>query len=186
MKNIILATALAAIASPSSAGVVLNAVETGGNVVISGGGTLDISLANYWSTSPNQNSGVTPNQWIQFGPVATQDLYQFTSGFSGPPGIGPGGTTTFSTSSSGDHFGLNFLNALVFVPGGYSSGDPLTQSGTFAGHTFASIGLAEGSYTWTWDTASGGTDFFTINVPAPGVMAMAGFAALAAARRRRA
>ena len=73
------------------------------------------------------------------------------------------------------------------MPLGYSSGDPLAGSATWAGETFASLGLAPGEYTFTIPS-----DTFTVvigQVPMPAtllllVSAVAGLGAVRTWRRR--
>jgi hypothetical protein len=36
------------------------------------------------------------------------------------------------------------------VPAGYTSGSALSETDTYAGKTFASMGLTPGTYVWKW------------------------------------
>ena len=71
----------------------------------------------------------------------------------------------------------------VFVPAGYSSGDPLgVSTATWTGETLDSLGLAIGSYTWTW-----AGDSMTVNIvpePTTALLLTTGLAGLAVRRRR--
>ena len=174
-------------AGPTFGGVTLAAEEVGDDVVISGGGTLDTSLWTFLGPGV-QMPGVEADAVVAIGPEGLVDLYIMPVGFSGPDSIGPGTTPFFADSSDGDALGVGWVPfPIIAVPTGYVSGDPLTGSeSTFVDHSLDSLGLAEGRYTWTWETAAGGSDFFTINiVPAPGAVAVAGLFALASGRRRR-
>jgi hypothetical protein len=94
-----------------------------------------------------------------------------------------------ASSGSGDFVGVREQVGGIDVPTGYVSGSPLSDSSTYAGQTFASLGLTPGSYTWTW--GSGPTaDSFTLDigvVPEPSTWAMLlmGFAGLASVWRKR-
>jgi PEP-CTERM motif len=99
----------------------------------------------------------------------------------GPSNFGPGGST-FASSGGGDIVGIFAPIGSIIVPTGYVSGSPLSDSSTFAGQTFASLGVTPGSYKWTW--GSGPTaDGFTIEVgvpePSTWAMLLIGFAGLA-------
>lgn len=176
--------------SPAMAGVVVIVEEIGNDVVISGGGTLDTSLWTYLNTVP-QSPGLQANLAVVLGPVPlTNDIYGAPINFTGPAMIGPGTATFFADGGNGDPFGLFWLpdpaHTAMFVPAGYVSGELLTGTmSTFLDHSFSSLGLTEGTYTWTWDTADGQGDFFSINVvPAPSMFALLGIAGLVPGRRR--
>ncbi len=183
MKRIILGTAVT-LASSASGDVVINVSETGGNVVMTGAGTLDTSAWTLAATLP-MTPRMLPSGHMVVGPAVNVDLYDSPSGFAGPASVGSG-ASFFADIGFTDAFGLDWDFAVLVTPAGYASGDALAGSATYVGHSFASLGLAEGTYTWTWDTASGGTDSFTINIPTPGALALAGVAGFAAVRRRRA
>jgi hypothetical protein len=40
----------------------------------------------------------------------------------------------------------------ILVPGGYVSGDPLSDTSTYLNQTFSSLGVTAGTYVWTWGT----------------------------------
>jgi hypothetical protein len=82
---------------------------------------------------------------------------------SGPTEFGTGTNDLFSTLHSGDFTGIAGLAGVIETPSTYVSGDPLSGSATWANSTFASLGLALGTYTWTW--GSGDTaDSFVANI----------------------
>ena len=57
----------------------------------------------------------------------------------------------------------------MFVPTGYVSGASLgTSTDTWSGATFASLGVAPGTYTWTWGTGAD-ADSFTLQIGAAAV-----------------
>jgi hypothetical protein len=181
------------ICNSALAGVTIKVEEVGSDVVMAGGGTLDLSL---WTlfTPGFGTPGMKADEGVSLGPdpMHEVDLYFTPQGFAGPASIGTGTSFIPATSGSGDPSGLTWtapmgLTELLGVPSGYTSGDPIIGStALFEGESFLTMGISPGSYTWTWDTATGGSDFFTINVnvPAPGALALFGFAFLRPRRRR--
>jgi VPDSG-CTERM motif len=49
------------------------------------------------------------------------------------------------------------------VPSGYLTGNPLSGTSTYQEATLASLGLAAGTYTWTWGTGMN-ADSFTLQI----------------------
>jgi hypothetical protein len=49
------------------------------------------------------------------------------------------------------------------LPQGYVSGDPLSDSATYTGATFASLGVTPGTYVWTWGSGAD-ADNFTLQI----------------------
>lgn len=185
----LLVAALAAACAPSAfAGIILTAEEVGDDVVIHGGGTLDVSTWTFLSPGL-QLTGIQASANIGVGPApqAMVDIYTVPGMIDGPTSIGPGTDPFFADTGGGDAFGLGWSPGLsiLAVPSGYT-GAELSSTSTYLDHSFDTLGLAIGEYTWTWDTIDGGSDFFTLNVvPAPGALALLGLAALARRRRAR-
>jgi hypothetical protein len=133
-------------AASSGADIVITAVETGGNVVFTATGSLDVS-------------GLTPTPsgdfLARFEPSAAVidfggpgDLYDLA--ISGGP-IGPGGSI-IASSRFGDTVGFSAgISDTLVVPSGYVSGTPLFSTITFETATFASLGITPGSYKYTYE-----------------------------------
>ena len=75
------------------------------------------------------------------------------------------------------------------MPHGYVSGAPLSDTSTYSGATFASLGVTPGRYEWTW--GSGANQNFTLVIGAAAVpecstwaMMLLGFAGLGFAAYR--
>ena len=184
----LIAFLLVAGAPAAQAGVILTAVESGGDVVISGEGTLNTGA---WSTffELTDPSILNPTRRIIVGPTPAvpSNRYGQPDNFMGDLAFGTEGDA-FASSGSGDLIGLTFLagDRQLYVPDGYVSGDPLSGSATWAGETFASLGMEIGQYEWTWGSGST-ADSFTLNVvPEPSTAALMtlGLVGLAARRRR--
>jgi len=183
--KLIAASLLAGIAVPASAAVVLNVQNVGNDLVISGGGTLDITTWNFDSTVSNVPS--LSDDGVSVGTSANVDFYTMPANFAGVGTIETGRGAT-ANSGTGDAFGLFWVDDIGgSVPVGYVSGSPLLGTATFLNESLATFNLSVGqSFTWTWDTASAGTDSFTINVvPEPTSLAVMLVALAGVARRRR-
>lgn len=109
-------------------------------------------------TRPRNSDRVAIRETFSCGP----DL---PSNFTGPSAFGSGGIS-FASSSSGDAFYFDLDD--LYVPLGYVSGSSIAMSGTYAGHTFMSLGLTPGTYVWTLGSGMA-TDTFTINVQSAAV-----------------
>jgi PEP-CTERM motif-containing protein len=68
----------------------------------------------------------------------------------------------------------------LWVPHGYVSDTPLSDSSTYDGATFASIGVIPGRYEWTWGSGANQNFTLVVGTPEPSTWAMMllGFAGL--------
>ncbi|MCP4590211.1 MAG: PEP-CTERM sorting domain-containing protein [bacterium] len=171
----------------ASAGVIVTVEETGGDVVMTGGGTLDLSLAT--GGLVDSFFPVIADDMLFVGQSDPGQLFGLVN-FAGPGFVGSGPYTS-ADSWTGDIIGIltggHGGGGALAVPFGYVSGDPLGPStATYTGETFASLGLTEGSYTWTWDTAVRSDDFFTLDIiPEPTALSLLALGGMAMIRRRR-
>jgi hypothetical protein len=174
-----------AVGSQAEASVVIDISQTGGDVVGTGGGTLDLTGLTFFESASVGGMGVVvPVDGVAIvGPDVIADVYD---GASGPASFGPG-FATFGSDYTGIAFGAAgslFGLPVVVVPHGYVSGAPLLGSSTFAGETIASLGLTPGTYVYAWNSAPGIDDSLTINIgtvvpePSTWVMMLLGFAGL--------
>jgi hypothetical protein len=139
---VLFGTTVAANASP----YVVTIKEVGFNVVATGSGEFNLT-----GLSPGLigtfSSEVQPLSALIFtGALGNTTLY---SGLSGPSTFGIGGSTGASSGISGDIVGLSRVDGL-YVPLGYVSGNPLSDSATYDNATLASLGITPGTYVWTW------------------------------------
>jgi hypothetical protein len=159
---------LIAATMPCAADVTVTIEEVGGDVYVSGSGTFDVSL---WEFGGRGEifGWIVSWQLVVIGPSKADaipgDAYVAPVNLQGPDAIGEVGPGFFADSGNGDPFGLIWdEGGLLVVPLDYESGAELEGDATFLEHSFDSLGLEEGSYTWTWDTADGAGDSFTVIV----------------------
>lgn len=155
---------------PAQATYIVTLEQVGSNVVATGGGAIDLTGLFF----SNQLSPVFPALDPNHGEITTGqpgspvDLY---TGFTGPTTFGSE-SGTLATGGSGDFVGIvgkGFFGGapLFFVPQGYVSGTPLSDSATYNNATFNSLGVTPGSYVWTWGT--GPDQKFTLDAVGPAV-----------------
>ena len=80
--------------------------------------------------------------------VGAIDVYM---GFTGPTNFGSG-DLILADSGSGGLTAIDGTDDQLSVPSGYVSGDPLSDSSTYPGQTFLSLGVTPGTYEWSWGT----------------------------------
>jgi hypothetical protein len=160
---------------------VVNFQEVGPDVIATTSGSIDLSGLSFVLQGPSL-AGVRADVALFVASAGTGDLY---STIAGPSSFGPGGLE-LASSSNGSFFAINGSQQVVGVPVGYVSGTALSATTTFAGRTFADLGLAPATYVYNLpaDTV---TFTFGTSVPEPGAWAMmiGGFALVGAASRRR-
>jgi hypothetical protein len=159
--------------------------QVGTDVVVTGSGTIDLTGLSFFANGSAPAAMIIPIQGLLYlndGPV---DVY---ANISGPFSFGMGGTTRAS-SSSGDAVGLDGLGSnRLFVPSGYLSGNPLSDTSTYSNATLASVGVTPGTYIWTWGTGIHADSFTLQIVPEPSTSALLGLTGIGAgvmAYRRR-
>jgi PEP-CTERM motif len=165
-------------AQSAQAGYVVDVTQQGGNVVATGSGPIDLTGLTFDTSSPQSIIIFPAFGSIATGITGTVDLY---AGITGPANFGSG-TLTFASSDSGDLVGVGSFVHEIAVPLGYVSDSPLSDTATYDGQTFSSLGATPGTYKWTW--GSGANQNFTLvigtAVPEPSTWAMMllGFAGL--------
>jgi hypothetical protein len=172
-----LAACLAAAAGPARAAYTVTFSELGPDVVARGSGTIDLGGLTF-ITSGFTTPEIAPTFATEAtGTAGAVDEYNGASGPSPPIGWGPG-VFTSATMGTGDLVGIQKLigePGFVFVPMGYASGAPLSDMATYAGQSFATLGLTPGTYEWTWGS-SAADDTFTLvaAVPEPASLTLLG------------
>jgi uncharacterized protein (TIGR03382 family) len=177
----------ALIVSTADAAFIVTAVESGGNVVVTGSGTIDTT--GLTSVTPE---GVGPTFFpsiaeVLLGNKGFAEVEQYT-GISGPTSFGSFNGNETPTSGSGDDVGISGNYSQILLPSNYVSGAELSDTDTWAGARFVSLGLTQGLYVYTWGTGSD-ADSFTVEigspVPEPAALAVFGLPALVGLLRRR-
>jgi hypothetical protein len=184
-----LAACLATSASPARAAYIVTFSQLGLNVVASGSGSIDLTGLTFITSGSTQPEIAPTFATEATGAAGAVDEY---SGASGPVGFGPG-VFTSATTGTGDLVGIQQLigepAGFVFVPTGYASGAPLSDTATYDNQSFVTLGLTLGTYEWTWGNGAA-DDTFTLDVavPEPASLTLLGTAVglgLLARRRRR-
>lgn len=170
--------------------------EVGSDVVATIAGSFDLtSLVPQTTGSMTMRNFVSPNDGLagasdNSSPVSyaswrIDELSPYTQPFWGN-GTNAGNVPRFATTASGT--GSFYLEgnplaspetneARIRLPADYVSGSPINGTLTWAGQSYASMGL-QTSGQWDWQTANGGTVTLRINaVPEPATVALAGIGA---------
>jgi hypothetical protein len=175
---------VAGMTSPRARGaVVITIGEQGPNVVLVGSGTLNTDALTL--LVGGYASAVLQPNIAQFIGGSTFSLVSAYEGVIGPASIGPSSVLYTADVSGGHLVGVigGSSPAVLLVPEDYVSGSALASNATFTGHGLASLGLAEGSYVWTW--GSGPTaDSLTLNVIPESSTALITFLGLSLLLRR--
>lgn len=144
--------------SISQAAVVITALESGGDVIISTlGGSFDLTgLSGPTQGGTGGGTIIPSNPTITIG--ETDGFEHYYTGIVGPSSFGSGAQSYPDFNNNGDAIGIHLDR--LYVPLNYTSGDPIgVSSSTYVGETFASLGMTPGTYVWTWTG-----DSITLNV----------------------
>lgn len=148
------AAVLLAPATASANAYVVRLVQQGSNVVATGGGSIDLTGLTGAGPGAGGSGGFiyASSAYIAIGSGSGEDDY---SGFTGPTSFGTGSGFTTTTNGNGDLVGIAGSNAAIgevvlFVPSGYVSDHTLSDTATWDGASFASLGVNTGTYTWIW------------------------------------
>lgn len=162
--------------------VTTNFFQSGGDVVATTNGSIDLAGMSLVITSSIGVARVAPSIGFFFFDLGGYDAYQVAIADTQ---FGGGGLST-ANSSSGSHTGFWAMADLLYVDPGYLSGQAIASSATWSGGTFASLGMTAGTYVYaigenTWTVNIGGT------VPEPASLGLVGLAlaGLAASRKRK-
>jgi len=186
---LIAATAMLSLAMPpASAAFIETIAQVGDNVVAIGSGTIDTSDLGT-AQSVFLSATIYPSVgYVNIGPVS-DGFAQFYEGASGPTSIGSTAHDEVPSSGAGNYVGINGGYTQITVPVGYVSGAPLAATSTWDDATFASLGLDQGTYQYTFGSGAD-ADSFTVEIgstaiPEPAALAVFGTAAILLPLRRR-
>ena len=148
-----------------NAAVTIDIFESGGDIVATASGSLDISSLPLLPAEPPFSGLIAGSTWRpgQFDSViiaggGERDVY----GIDNQSIVFSTGSNFRATTSSGDIVAIGSLTGstnVLNVPQGYVSGSTLSGTSTWPGQTIASMGLIPGSYTFTW-----AADSVTVNI----------------------
>ena len=150
--------AIASLSDRVNAAAFIKVTESGGDVIVSAAGRLNIANLTFLGTSGTAQGINSSSSFLEVS-AGSVELYQ---SISGPSSFGTG-SFTFPSSGTGDRFGIRFGASSLAVPAGYISGTPLSGTSTFTNSSFAQLGLVPGYYTWTWGSGNN-ADYLTIKV----------------------
>jgi hypothetical protein len=140
--------------------IALTLSEVGPDVLATASGSIDLDDLTFAGGGPTFSIVIPALGTAVVG--ASGGFFDEYSGVSGPASFGPG-AITFATAGTGDFVGVQAVNNYLFVPDGYVSDAPLSGTATYAGQTFATLGLTPGTYVYTYGAAEdAGT--ITVNI----------------------
>jgi hypothetical protein len=154
--------------SISQAAVTINVVESGGDVIGTSSGSINLAALS-GPLSTLHDSGVVIGTAVEagasiiiVGPSFTADLW---SGVVPPAIFSTGDWIADSFDGGSVYVGAAMTTSRngIYVPPGYVSGTPVDGTSTWSGHTFATLGLIPGTYVFTWGSDVT-ADSLTINI----------------------
>ena len=197
MNMLAAATALGLAAlQQASAAVVVEALETGGDVTFTVSGTLDITGADAVFPFPleNPDTAIDPSNGFFATPAPANHTFVEIS-LTASTGIG-GNNNGFGTggfqvaASSTGVFGMfdaNLSGSALVLPVGFTSGDAVSATMLFSGTDFLTMGLTPGTYTYSLPSDSITVQVGPTVVPGPATLPLLGtvLGGLFIVRRRR-
>ena len=182
-------TAFMQISAPANATYTVTVERVGNNVVETGSGSLDLTDLTLGGTVTDEPPRISGNFGeIFLGAGAPSTAVDYYRGYSGPFHFGTG-PVFYADIGAGNIVGLAADAGTMFVPHGYVSGTALgTSTATWNNATTDSLGLAAGSYVWTWGVGAHADSFELQIIPEPDTLALLGLTGLGAgvmAYRRR-
>jgi hypothetical protein len=160
-------------ALPAQAAYIATLTQVGSNVVATGSGSIDLTGLHV-AVSGTAGAFLAPDvAATAIGPTADEAVTFYSgSSFTGPTSFGAG-LGASASSGGGDTVALIGIERFLGVPAGYVSDSPLSDTSTYDGQTFASLGATPGTYVWRWGIVCATTglqcvdDTFTLKIGVP-------------------
>lgn len=171
-------------ASAADAAMILRLEEVGGDVVVRGSGSINLSGLTF-KDSPDTYDNIFTSIQLYAGPEAISDGVDQWSGMTGPSTISSTSDSFLADAGTGNLFGVVSDDTsdpgatrlpLLVLPRSYVSGAALSGTTQFNSQTFTTMGITRGTLTWTLPSA----DTVTITTDAEPVPAPLGVASAAA------
>ena len=195
MKKILLCGLIAAVAlaiAPrrTDAAFTFTLSQVGNDVVITGSGTINFSALSLYVNGGGTTRIYPAGALLYSGSTGFTSFNGFNGGgLKGPANFGTGGLI-LPSSGTGSFVGIDGSDLVLLLPSGYTSGTSLTDTSTYLGQTFTTLGFTPGTYTYTWGSGANADSLTITGVLEPTTWALLGFGALVVGamnlRRRRA
>ncbi len=174
----------------SHSALIISIVESGPDVVTTLSGSINDLTGTTLVNTQNDtfSSFIRPDQSIVAFGLGGTVSFNIYAGFSSvPPSYGTSGSLSASSlTGSSVFFVRNNPSSPMFLPADYVLGTPMAATATYSGQSFASLGITEGTYVWSWTGDSVTMNVGAAPIPEPGTwVAMAVFAGGAAFARWR-
>lgn len=162
---ILLFCAVLAFAQQANADVVIDLIESGGDIVATLSGEINLAATQGFEGTSGGFNGYLDTLGAISITFQRTDLYGLDFNTWTPFGVS--GDFENWDSSSGDAWAM-FSNPILGVPTGYTSGTALSSTATRNNRTFAGLGWTVGSHVSTF-TNGNVSDSVTVNIiPEPG------------------
>jgi hypothetical protein len=162
--------------APANAAYVITVTQSGGNVVVSGSGTLNLTALTVATTGSCGGGHMGPSTGqLEVGQFMNTPCTEYN--ISGPASFGGGG---YSVPNSGTGLMVGVFESELVTDSSYVSGTQTSGTATWNSATFASLGLTPGTYVYTWGSGVN-ADSLTVQIgtgpaptPAPGSLTLIG------------
>lgn len=141
-------------AEPSHAVFLFQAIEIGNDVVLTGNGSINtfgLTFNGVGGIGSGTSAAFVGSLQVGSGSIS----HEYTSGDYVPFGsFGSGGPLGGEEPNSTSGNNVIFSPFAIYVPIGYSSGNPLSGTATFNNATFDALGWTPGTYTASWGSGA--------------------------------